>query len=63
MTITLTWCILLCAISFLLGAMAEEIQNDRLEKAFCENLKELKEIHEEMEKGDVKWQMNQTGAY
>ena len=53
MTITLTWCILLCAISFMLGAMVEEIQNDKFEKALYENLKELKEIHEELDDGDV----------
>ena len=53
MTVTLTWCILLCALSFMIGMTINEIENDKFEKALCENLKELKEIHEEMGKGDV----------
>lgn len=50
---TTTLWILLCAVSFALGCFITEIANDRIEKAFCENLKELKEIHEEMNDGDV----------
>ena len=49
MTITLIWCIFLCALSFLLGAEVNELENDRIEKAFYENLKELKEIHEKID--------------
>ena len=32
------------------GMTINEIENDKFEKALCENLEELKEIHEEMEK-------------
>ena len=50
MMVSLTWCVLLCAISFLLGMMVEEIMDSRFEKALCENLMELQEIHEHLDK-------------
>lgn len=49
----ITWTILLCALSFMIGCMLTEIENDRFEQKLCENLKELKEIHKKIDEGDL----------
>ena len=54
MTVTLTWCILLCALSFMFGALVQEFEDNRFEKALCENLKELKEIHNKIDEKELK---------
>ena len=49
MTISLIWFIVICALCFCIGLFVNEIMNNRLEKAFNENLKELEEIRKELQ--------------